>query len=175
MAILTFTSDFGTRDHYVAAVKGAVLTQLTDVRIVDISHEVQPFNIIEAAFVVRNAYVHFPKGTVHMIGVKAEAAPDSPHRIVVYDGHYFVAADTGIFRLMFKREPDAVYDITLASASDTLTFPVLHVFVNAVCHLLRGGTPEVIARKVPSINDRHQGNVFFDEDTIKGHVVHVDR
>lgn len=175
MAILTFTSDFGHRDHYVAAVKGAVMAQLEDVKIVDISHEVQPFNVIQAAYLVRSAYRYFPKGSVHMIGVRAEATADSPHRIVKHDGHYFVAADTGIFRLMFKKEPDAVYDITLPSSSDVLTFPVLHIFVQAVCHLLRGGTPEVIARKAHGLREAHQGKVFYDEDTIKGHVVHVDR
>ncbi len=175
MALLTFTSDFGHRDHYVAAVKGSILSQLSDVTIVDISHEVKAFNISEAAYLVRNAYRYFPKGTVHLIGVKSEASPENPHRLVVYEGHYFVAADTGIFRLMFKKEPDAVYDLHLASSSDVLTFPVLHVLVNAVCHLLRGGTPEVIGKKGSIIREAHQGKVYKDQDTIKGHVIHVDR
>lgn len=175
MALLTFTSDFGHRDHYVAAVKGAILSQLSDVTIVDISHEVNAFNVSQAAYLVRSAYRYFPKGTVHLIGVKSEASPEAPHRLVIYEGHYFVAADTGIFRLMFKKEPDAVYDLHLASSSDVMTFPVLHVLVNAVCHLLRGGTPEVIGKKAPSIREAYPGNVFKDQDTIKGHVIHVDR
>lgn len=176
MAILTFTSDFGLRDYYVAAVKGAILTQLPDARIVDISHEVQPFNIQEAAYLVRNGYAHFPKGTIHMIGVRAESDAEIHHKVVSYDGHYFVAADTGIFSLIFTKAPDAIYDLNIPSESDVLTFPVLHVFVNAVCHLMRGGTPEVIARKSPErLRDRHTGKVFFDGDTIKGHVIHVDR
>ncbi len=176
MAILTFTSDFGLRDYYVAAVKGAILTQLPDARIVDISHDVQAFNIQEAAYLVKSAYKYFPKGTVHMIGVKAEADAEVTHRIVSYDGHYFVGADTGIFSLIFTKAPDAVYDLNIPSESDVLTFPVLHVFVNAVCHLMRGGTPEVIARKSTSrLRDRHTGKVFFDGDTIKGHIIHVDR
>lgn len=175
MAILTFTSDFGLRDYYVAAVKGAILSQLPEVRIVDISHEVNAFNISEAAYLVRNAYAYFPKGSVHLIGVKSETAPDTPHRIVLYEGHYFLAADTGIFRLMFRKEPDAVYDLNLPSSSDVLTFPVLHVLVHAACHLLRKGTPEVIGKRVPSIREAHIGNVYRDQDTIRGHVIHVDR
>lgn len=176
MAILTFTSDFGLRDYYVAAVKGAIYTQLPNARIVDISHDVQPFNIQEAAYLVKNAYKHFPKGTVHMIGVRAEADTETAHKIVSYDGHYFLGADTGIFSLMFSKAPDAVYDLNIPSESDVLTFPVLHVFVNAVCHLMRGGTPEVIARKsADRLRDRHTGKVFYDGDTIKGHIIHVDR
>lgn len=175
MAILTFTSDFGLGDHYVAAVKGAVYTQLPDARIVDISHGILPFNVMEAAYVVKSAYHHFPKGSIHMIAVKAEATEDAPHRLVKYDDHFFVAADTGIFNLMFKKAPDAIYDLNIGSQSDVMTFETLHVFVNAVCHLMRGGTPEVIARKTALLNDRHSGNIFRDEDTIKGHVIHVDR
>lgn len=176
MAILTFTSDFGLRDYYVAAVKGAVFSQLPEARIVDISHDVQPFNIQEAAYLVKNAYNHFPKGSIHMIGVRAEADSEVRHKVVSYDGHYFVGADTGIFSLIFAKAPDAVYDLHIPSESDVLTFPVLHVFVNAVCHLMRGGTPEVIARKsVDKLRDRHTGKVFFDGDTIRGHIIHVDR
>jgi len=175
MAILTLTTDFGLRDHYVAAVKGAVYSQLPDVNIVDISHQVMPFDIREAAFHVRNAYPYFPKGTVHMIGVRAELGDEAPHRLVFYDGHYFVAADTGVFRLMFNREPDAIYDLNLPSDSDVLTFPVLHVFVKAVCHILRGGTPEVIAKKTKTLTSVLIGAAMETGDSIRGHVVHIDR
>jgi S-adenosylmethionine hydrolase len=175
MGILTFTSDFGLRDYYVSAVKGAVLSQLPNVQIVDISHEVQAFSIMEAGYLVKSAYHHFPKGTVHIIGVGSESDHALPHRVVLYDGHYFIGTDTGVFKLIFKRAPDAIFDLSIPSSSDVLTFPVLHLFVQAACHLLRGGTPEVIGRKVAELRDSHQGNVFFDDDSIKGHIIHVDR
>lgn len=175
MGLLTFTSDYGTRDYYVAAVKGAVYSQLPDTTIVDISHEVNPFSISEAAYHLRNAYHYFPKGTVHLIGVRAEESEEHPHRLVSYDGHFFLGADTGIFRLIFSREPDAVYDLNLPSDSDVLTFPVLHVLVKAACHLLRGGTPEVLGRKGATLTGGKSGSVITDEDSIKGHVIHVDR
>lgn len=174
MAILTLTTDFGLKDHYVAAVKGAVYSQLPDVTIVDISHQVMPFNVREAAFHVKNVYKYFPKGTVHLIGVRAELSDEAPHRLVLFDGHYFVAADTGVFRLMFNREPDAVYDLNLPSDSDVLTFPVLHVFVKAVCHILRGGTPEVIGKKTKELTNVLIGAAMETGDSIRGHVVHID-
>ena len=56
MSFITLTSDFGTKDHFVGAVKGAILSQLSDAKIVDISHEISPFNIAEAAYILKNSY-----------------------------------------------------------------------------------------------------------------------
>ncbi|MCB0457795.1 MAG: SAM-dependent chlorinase/fluorinase, partial [Flavobacteriaceae bacterium] len=65
MRIVTLTTDFGEKDHYVGAVKGAIYSELETVRIVDISHTVSPFHLTEAAYIVQNAYKSFPKGTIH--------------------------------------------------------------------------------------------------------------
>ncbi len=175
MAILTLTTDYGTADHHVASVKGAVYKQLPDARIVDISHSVSPFDIAEAAFQLRQCYAHFAKGTVHLIGVNAQFSENAPHRIAEYDGHFFIAADAGVFSLIFDREPDAVFDINLPSDSDILTFPVLHILVNAACHLMRGGTPEVISKHVDSIHVAQRLRPLLEEDAIRGHVIYVDR
>lgn len=174
MAILTFTSDYGTSDHYVAAVKGAVYTQLPEARIVDITHTVSAFDTAEAAYHIRQAFRYFPKGSVHLIGVNADHSDESPHRIVVYNGHYFIGADNGVFSLIFDRSPDAVYDIDLPYDSDILTFPALHLLVKAACHLLRGGTPEVIAKKAEAINRLEGVRPVVDGDSIRGHIVYVD-
>src|SRR5512133_2364165 len=100
MAIITLTSDWGLRDHYTGSVKGAILRQLPDAVIVDISHSIQPHNLNQAAFIVRNSYRNFPEGTIHIIGVIEEASIESPHTLVVHDGHYFIGADNGIFSMI---------------------------------------------------------------------------
>ena len=73
MAIITLTSDYGTKDYFTAAIKGALISEAPEVNIVDISHEISAFNIEEAAYILKNAYHHFPQGTIHMIGIDAEA------------------------------------------------------------------------------------------------------
>ncbi|MEO9558556.1 MAG: SAM-dependent chlorinase/fluorinase, partial [Nonlabens ulvanivorans] len=65
MPIITLTTDFGLKDPYVGAVKGAIFNELLDINIVDISHLVTPFHIAEAAYIIKNAYYTFPKGTIH--------------------------------------------------------------------------------------------------------------
>ena len=69
MSIITLTTDLGLRDHYVASLKAQLLSKLEGCNIVDISHEVQPFNLGEAAYYVNNVLEDFPEGTVHFIGV----------------------------------------------------------------------------------------------------------
>ena len=79
MPILTLTTDFGTKDHFVGAVKGAIHSTITDARIVDISHQISPFNITETAYILKNAYKNFPEGTIHIVGVDSELHEDNKH------------------------------------------------------------------------------------------------
>jgi len=69
MPIITLTSDWGLKDHYMASVKGAIIKKLPDAQIIDISHNIPPFDTEQAAFVIRNAYPDFPEGTIHIIGI----------------------------------------------------------------------------------------------------------
>ncbi len=110
MALVTITSDLGTRDFYVAALKGTILTYCGNVSIIDISHSVKLFDIKEAAFITKNAYRYFPKGTIHVIHVNAN---DSNEKLLVAfaDGHYFITFDSGLLSLAFDSMPHQVYRI----------------------------------------------------------------
>lgn len=174
MAVITLTSDMGTRDYYVAALKAFILAQAPEVQIVDISHEILPFSTVQAAFVIRNCWEDFPKGTVHVIGVNADADEDIHHKIVAVDGHYFIGADNGIFSLLFDRKPDRVYELNLNQDSDDLTFPTKNLFIKAACHLTRGGTPEVIGKEIEDVKAAEDFRAIVEESVIKGTVVYVD-
>lgn len=174
MAIITLLSDMGTRDHYVAAVKGAILSQLPDAVIVDISHSIAPFNNMHAAFVLRNAWREFPPGTIHIIGVNPEADARTAHVAVKHDGHYFIGADNGIFALLFEGKPVDVFELTMKLDTDHQTFPTKNIFVKAACHLGRGGTVEMLGRKLASVREQLSVRPVVMGDTVKGEVIHVD-
>ncbi len=174
MAIITLTTDMGYRDHYVAAVKGAILTQVPDAVIVDVSHAIAPFDNAHAAFVLRNAYPDLPRGTIHIIGVNPETDGETPHLVVRHDGHYFVGADNGIFSLLFDGMPHEAFALSIKLDDDHAAFPTKNVFVKAACHIARGGTPEVIGRKVVSIREQIGFRPAVDKDSIRGVVMHVD-
>lgn len=174
MAIVTLTTDLGLKDYYVASVKGALYSQVPDVQIVDISNDVSNYNILEAAFALKNCYHEFPKGTIHIIGVQPELTKESVHVIVEFNGHFFIAADNGVFSLLFDQSPDKVFELNMKLDTDTTTFPVKDVFVKAAAHLARGGVPGVIGTPKSELIIKSEYQVHTDENTIKGSVIYVD-
>lgn len=175
-SVITLTTDMGLRDYYVAAVKGALLSQCRNVRIVDVSHEITPFSIAEGAFVLRNAYPHFPKGSIHIFGVRPELDLDEGvyHVLIEHDGHFFIGADNGAFSLMFEHIPERIFELELTQDIDDMTFPTKDVFVKAACHLARGGTPEVIGRARKGLVERSMFRPVVDQKLIKGSVIYID-
>lgn len=176
MAIITLTTDFGEKDHFVGAVKGAIYSELSDIRIVDISHSVNPFSITEAAYIIQNAFNSFPKGSIHIIGIDSELNPENKHIAVKLDGHFFVCANNGIMSLIASEiVPEKIVEINIHDRIET-NFPVLDVFVKVACHIARGGTLEVIGKTIQDI--KHLTGikpvVNNDETQIIGNVIYID-
>ena len=84
MSIITLTSDWGLKDHYLAVVKASIFSQLSDVNIVDISHLIPHYDIAQAAFIVKNAYPYFPKGSIHIIGLNTVASIGVAEALSIY-------------------------------------------------------------------------------------------
>ena len=175
MPIITLTTDMGLKDYYVGVLKGAILKELPETNIIDISHEIEPFNMQEAAFAIKNAYQEFPDKTVHLIGVDPDAGEDIDHVAIEENGHFFVGADNGMFALIFDRPPSKVVDLNIRQQSEFLTFPSKDIFVPAACHLARGGTLEVLGKPKKSLRQMILFNPTFENNSIiKGLVTHVD-
>ena len=112
-SIITLTTDFGIKDHFLGSVKGALYLNIPDVKIVDISNNISPFNIIEAAYIIENSYKSFPKNSIHIIGVDSEFTPEKKHLAVYLDEHYFICADNGILSLLFNKITVSYTHLTL--------------------------------------------------------------
>lgn len=103
--IITFTSDFGSREHYVGAVKGVLLGACPNATIVDISHDVGSHDLVEAAFVLAAAYPFFPTRTVHLVVVDPGVGSTRRPIIACTESAYFVAPDNGVLSLVYANEP----------------------------------------------------------------------
>ena len=101
MQFVTLTTDFGTQDFYVGALKGALLSRCHSLQLVDVSHDISPFDIVQGAFVLRNVWPTFPAGSIHLLGV--HCVYDAGYRFVAarHHGHYFLAPDNGLLSLLF--------------------------------------------------------------------------
>ena len=176
MSVITLITDFGTKDHYVGSVKGALYSELNDLRIVDISHSISPFNIIEAAYIIENSYKNFPIGSIHIIGVDSEKTPEQNHLVIKLDGHYFICADNGILSLLTaKIKPEKIININVHNELPT-TFSVLDVFVKIAAHIYRGGSIDLVGSKIEKLKELYNINPILNEKTneIIGNVIYVD-
>ncbi|WP_299124701.1 SAM-dependent chlorinase/fluorinase [uncultured Winogradskyella sp.] len=176
MAIITLTTDFGEKDHFAGAIKGAVYSELEDIRIVDISHSVSPFNISEAAYIIQNAYSSFPKGTIHIIGIDSELSPENKHIAIKLDDHYFICANNGIMSMICAEiAPEKIVEINIHDKVQT-SFPSLDIFVKVACHIARGGTLEIIGKVINTIKPIKNLIPFVNDEQnqIIGTIIYVD-
>ncbi len=176
MAIITLTTDFGEKDHFAGATKGAIYSELPDVKIVDISHSISPFSIPEAGYIIQNAYNSFPKGTIHIIGIDSEINAENKHIAVKLDDHYFICANNGIMSMICSEiAPEKIVEINIHDKIQT-SFPVLDVFVKVACHIARGGTLEVVGKAIEGIKPLKNIAPYVNEDKtqIIGSVIYVD-
>ena len=176
MPIITLTTDFGEKDHFVGGVKGAIYSELDSVRIVDISHSISPFHLTEAAYIIQNAYRSFPQGSIHIIGIDSGLTPENKHLAVFLDGHYFICANNGIISLLAAEiNPEKIVEINIHDRVES-NFPVLDVFVKVACHIARGGKLEVIGKTINKVKELTgiRPVVNPEGNQIIGNVIYID-
>jgi S-adenosylmethionine hydrolase len=176
MPIITLTTDYGLKDHFVGALKGKIISEFPEATIVDISHDIDPFNTLEASYIISGAYKSFPKGTVHLIGVDAELNKENQHIAIEWNDHFFICADNGILGILTQNIlPKKIVAINIhdrlpVEATD------LDVFVTVATHIAKGGMLNVIGKEIKSIKlaTELQATVADDKNSIKGYVIYID-
>jgi len=183
MQIVTLTSDLGLKDHYVGALKGQLLSQKSDIQIVDISHNVEPFNIAEAIYFINNIIENFPKKTVHFIGV--DSVPDisiDSHRTNKYPivmklkDQFFIGNDNGLFTLL-KDFHLAEEIIRLDfSSKNAFRHPFKNIYVPAIVEILNGKELKDIGEeiRIEDLNRALVSQAITNDNIIKGTIIHVD-
>lgn len=177
--ILTLLTDFGTRDAYVAAMKGVVLSVAPEVRIVDITHDIPPQDVMQGAFVLRDSAAHFPPGTVHVSVVDPGVGSARKAVAVGKAGQYFVGPDNGLFSLVLQARPDEAVVLDNPDfwrvPDPSSTFHGRDVFAPAAAHLAAGIPLSELGSPLSQLTPLHWALPIHDEQGIRGWVVHVDR
>jgi S-adenosylmethionine hydrolase len=176
--IITLTSDFGLQDHYVSAMKAVILGIAPDVRMVDISHEIPPQDIMAGAWVIRNSAFLFPPGTIHLVVVDpGVGTPRHPVALKV-NGHYFVGPDNGIFSLFFEEFDHQAYKLNNKSfwqEGISKTFHGRDIFAPIAAYLSAGVSIEALGEPIEELVTYHWAVPIADKDGLQGWVVHIDR
>ena len=176
MPIITLTTDFGTKDHFVGAVKGAIYSELRDAKIVDVSHQISPFSINEAAYILKNAYKNFPEGTIHIIGVDSEISVENKPIALQLEKQFFICCDNGILSMITNEiNPEKLVEITIPESNETKV-PILDIFIKVACHIARGGMLEVIGKKIEDVKKLYeiQPLINTEQNQIVGTVIYID-
>jgi S-adenosylmethionine hydrolase len=173
MAIITFLSDFGQRDSYVAAVKAKILSINPNINIVDISHDISHFNIAHAAFVLRSVFRDFPKGTVHLISVNAPNKEKEKLLAIKLEEHFFVGIDNGLFSLLSDKAPSVIVELTKDAAYNN-AFPEKTILSSTAVALASGISIYNVGTQVNNIKEMLNRQLRVTKHQIFGHVIHID-
>lgn len=174
MAIITLTSDWGTSDYYAASVKGIILSLMPNVTIVDITHEISPFNIAQAGFVMRNCYRNFPEGTIHIIAVETIESDQNPHVVVKANGHYFITTDNGIFSHILDGTYEEAVFIDVEQDTDYFTFSTRDRFAKVAVMIAKGEPLSNIGARRERLNDGGAFCAIVKNNIIEGIVAYID-
>lgn len=174
MNIVTLISDLGIKDYYLAAVKAAALKAIPDVNWFDITHQIPPFNVGKAAFVLKNVWRDFPEGTIHIIGLETDWRQDTPYVIVLKEGQYFIGTDNGFFSLLFEGEPaDKVYSLNM-KGDEELSFPTKSIFIPIAAHICSQKPISDIADEQDRYKQRTWITPVVEHDNIRGTAIYID-
>lgn len=183
MQIVTLTTDMGHTDHYVASIKGALLSLSPTIQIVDITHNVQSFSSVQAAYFLRSCFEDFPTGTIHIVGVNSEPIINlsndelsSYPTIVEFKGHFFVGNDNGFFSLLTNGEKiSSIWRIDdVLSRKNPFEFPTKNILVPTAAKLANGTSISEIASPVENIMRQITFQAIVEPNLIKGNIIHID-
>lgn len=171
MRILTLTTDFGTKDYYLSAFKGLILSQLNKIHMVDISHEIEAFNIQSAAYNLRNSWQNFPPKSLHVCRVGESVTKQNRYLAFEFEKHYFLLPDNGIITLILDKYPKKVFvllkEIEEQSNSDFLS--------KAIAHILKNDNLDGLGNETTNYQERIDQKPILSSVYIRGVVQHIDR
>jgi len=170
MRAVTLTTDLGAQGYYLAVIKGALLKASPNLNIVDISHDIQNYDIVHGAFILKNAWKSFPEGTIHLVAV--DNSPDGTTFIIAKkEKQYFLCPDNGILSLIFEELPVEIYRI---APYDETTFSLPKIFASTVKKIVNGIPLKQIGTPTEEIVKRITLQPVINNDSIRGSIIFVD-
>ncbi len=168
--IITLLSDWRLRDPYVSMLKGRILQSLPDAQIIDITHYVDKFNIMQTALLMKTGYSSFPKGSIHLIMTNMSLDSTFSPVLLCHDGHYFIGEDNGAFHLMFGQS----YPIKGMQLTDNQENTLNHII--SLIKAIKEGTLEQKTKEYVSFKRMfvEQPDYSAGDQQIEGHILYID-
>lgn len=174
MSLITLTSDIGHQDFLIGAVKGLFLQENSAFNLVDISHNLSPFNYPQAAYVCRNAIKNFPVGTCHLIMVNLFDEQPEHMLLAEHNGQFIGCADNGLLTMILEEVPQKVVSIPLIKDLQKNTVNCSLVFAKAFNQIQNGKKIEEIGDNEVSINVKNPLRPQLGANYIEGQIIFID-
>lgn len=175
---ITLTTDFGLQDHYVGAMKAIILDICPNIRMIDISHDIPPQDIMAGAWIVRNSAMLFPPHTVHLVVVDPGVGTERNPVAVQIEDQYFIGPDNGIFSLISEAYDYKAVRINNKSywrKQRSNTFHGRDIFAPVAAHLANGVNFQDLGDPISELVTYRWAIPISDKDGVQGWVVHIDR
>ena len=170
MSIITLITDFGSKDYYVALLKGQLLQAIPQATLVDITHEITPHDIMEGAFFLRSTYRRFPKGTIHIVGVNTFYEPNSRLIVFEHEEYFFIGPNNGLFSLVLNDVDESV----MIEIADQDELDLYQVIGNAVQGISVGSPLKLLGEPLLSFERKLSLQPVVNNDQIRATILHVD-
>jgi len=171
MAIVTLTTDYGERDYYQAVLKGAILRQSPRAQIVDVSHQVNPFDIVNGAYLLKNCYKSFPQGSIHILCVNNSNDQRNNLLLLEEKGHFFIGFNNGIFSLVFE---ERMGDVVLLNTKEYEPF-VFQNFLGRIVRFILDKKPLIeMGERIAKIKEVLTLQPVISQNEIRASISHID-
>ncbi|AGA76639.1 SAM hydrolase/SAM-dependent halogenase family protein [Echinicola vietnamensis] len=173
MALVTFLSDFGDSDYYVPAVKAKMLSINPQLHIVDITHQIETYDIAHAAFVLRSVYKEFPKGTIHLVALNSTSSMTDGYIGIKLEEHIFVGPNNGVLSMLADYDPGIVVKFADIHIKDS-TFPAKDILAPIAAKVASGAAIHDFGGPLQSIRKMMPRQIKATKKQIVGHVLRMD-
>ncbi len=165
MPLITLTTDFGTKDPDLGYLKSRIIRAIPNAQILDISHQVTPFDPQEAVYIIENSLQDFPENTIHIIGIDSTATNQQTPVLIVSNGQYYLGNNNGILATALTNQPASYY---LLEDINGTGFMQTHIL--AAAKISKGLTPDEIGQKTPELRQVLTSNPLVKHDEQNGAV-----
>lgn len=174
MAIITLTSDIGTKDYITGAVKGRLLQKNSNFNIIDISHELPPFNYPQASYICRNAFKNFPENTFHILLVDLHHKKQGHLLFIKHQGQYIGCADNGLITMILQQKPEQLVALPIKESHQKNILVFAEVFAETYDQVLRGAAFEELGNPDVDIDEKNSLRPLLGSNIIEGQIIFID-
>ena len=175
MAIITITSDFGTKDYLAGACKGILLQAQPQAVLCDITHQIEPYNFAEAAYIIANSTVHFPEHSFHLLLFNLFDKADCKPVIAWHHGQYYCTPNNGLLPMVLRQQPEKAIFLPLSETKRYNVLGWVEAFAAAI-HALAEGKPFYrLGEETDELEVKNAMLPAYGEDYLDGRIVYIDR